>query len=55
MEEAVIVSYLRTPFSRSRPREPERDAFNGLRMDDLAARLILEKGEIGRASCRERV
>jgi acetyl-CoA C-acetyltransferase len=42
MEEAVIVSYLRTPFSRSRPREPERDAFNGLRMDDLAARLIQE-------------
>lgn len=42
MEEAVIVSYLRTPFSRSRPREPERDVFNGLRMDDLAARLIQE-------------
>jgi acetyl-CoA acetyltransferase len=42
MEEAVIVSYLRTPFSRARPREPERDAFNGLRMDDLAARLIQE-------------
>jgi len=42
MEEAVIVSYLRTPFSRSRPREPERDAFNSLRMDDLAARLVQE-------------
>jgi acetyl-CoA acetyltransferase family protein len=42
MEEAVIVSYLRTPFSRSRPREPERDVFNGLRMDDLAGRLIQE-------------
>jgi acetyl-CoA acetyltransferase family protein len=40
MEDAVIVSYLRTPFSRSRPREPERDVFNGVRMDDLAARLI---------------
>ncbi len=42
MEEAVIVSYLRTPFSRSRPREPERDVFNGLRMDDLAGRLVQE-------------
>ena len=42
MEEAVIVSYLRSPFSRARPREPERDVFNGLRMDDLAARLIQE-------------
>jgi acetyl-CoA acetyltransferase family protein len=42
MEEAVIVSYLRTPFSRARPREPERDVFNSLRMDDLAARLIQE-------------
>src|SRR4030065_1284735 len=42
MAEAVIVGYLRTPFSRARPREPERDVFNGLRMDDLAARLIQE-------------
>jgi acetyl-CoA C-acetyltransferase len=42
MEEAVIVSYLRTPFSRARPREPERDVFNSLRMDDLAGRLIQE-------------
>jgi len=42
MEEAVIVSYLRAPFSRARPREPERDVFNGLRMDDLAARLVQE-------------
>jgi len=42
MEEAVIVSYLRTPFSRARPREPERDVFNSLRMDDLAAKLVQE-------------
>jgi len=42
MEEAVIVSYLRTPFSRSRPREPERDVFNSLRMDDMAGRLVQE-------------
>ncbi len=40
MEDAVIVDYLRSPFSRSRPREPERDVFNSLRMDDVAATLI---------------
>ena len=42
MEEAVIVDYLRSPFARSRPREPERDVFNSLRMDDVAATLIKE-------------
>ena len=42
MEDAVIVDYLRSPFSRSRPREPERDVFNGFRMDDVAAMLIKE-------------
>jgi len=42
MEDAVIVDYLRSPFSRSRPREPERDVFNSLRMDDVAAMLIKE-------------
>ncbi len=42
MEEALIVDYLRSPFSRSRPREPERDVFNSLRMDDVAAMLIKE-------------
>jgi acetyl-CoA C-acetyltransferase len=42
MEEVLIVGYLRTPFSRSRPREPERDVFNSLRMDALAARLVQE-------------
>jgi acetyl-CoA C-acetyltransferase len=40
VKEAVIVGYLRSPFSRSRPREPERDAFNSLRMDDVTAKLI---------------
>jgi len=40
--EAVIVDYLRSPFSRSRPGEPERDVFNSIRMDDVAARLIKE-------------
>jgi len=42
MEEAVVVDYLRSPFSRSRPREPERDVFNSVRMDDICARLIRE-------------
>jgi len=42
IREAVIVDYLRTPFSRSRPREPERDVFNSLRMDDAAAMLVKE-------------
>ena len=42
MEEAVIVDYLRSPFSRARPSEPERDVFNSLRMDDVAAMLIKE-------------
>jgi len=40
--EAVIVDYLRSAFSRSRPREPERDVFNSLRMDDVAAKLVKE-------------
>ena len=42
MEEAVIVGYLRSPFSRARPGEPDRDVFNSLRMDDVAATLIKE-------------
>jgi len=40
--EAVIVDYLRSAFSRSRPREPERDVFNSLRMDEVLANLIKE-------------
>jgi len=40
--EAVIVDYRRSAFSRSRPREPEKDVFNGLRMDAVAGTLIKE-------------
>ena len=40
MNEAVIVDYLRTAFSRSRPQQPERDKFNHFRMDVMAGRLI---------------
>lgn len=42
MNEVVIVDYLRTAFSRSRPRQPERDVFNGFRADDLAGFVIEE-------------
>ncbi len=42
MREVVIVGYLRTPQSRSRPNEPERDVFHKLRADDLLARLLPE-------------
>lgn len=40
MREVVIVDYLRSAFSRSRPRQPERDKFNSLRMDHVAAMLV---------------
>ncbi len=42
LREAVIVDFQRTAFSRSRPREPERDVFNNLRVDDLSADLMKE-------------
>ncbi|MHA1263712.1 MAG: acetyl-CoA C-acetyltransferase [Candidatus Helarchaeota archaeon] len=42
MTDVVIVDYLRTAFSRSRPRQPERDVFNCFRGDDLAAFVIEE-------------
>jgi acetyl-CoA C-acetyltransferase len=40
MAEAVIVDILRTPFSRSRPRQPERDVYNKIRMDETLARIV---------------
>lgn len=45
MREAVIVGYLRSPMSRSRPGDIERasrDVFNDLRMDELAALVVNE-------------
>jgi acetyl-CoA acyltransferase len=42
MREAVIVGYLRTAQSRSRPNDPERDWFHALRGDDLLSRLLPE-------------
>ena len=38
--DAYIVDYTRTAFSRSRPKEPERDVFNSIRMDEALALLI---------------
>ncbi len=40
MAEAVIVDMLRIPFSRSRPAQPERDAYNKQRMDEALARVV---------------
>jgi len=47
IREAVIVDYLRSPFSRSRPREPERDVFNSIRMDTVAGMLVEKAYSIG--------
>jgi len=40
MREVVIVDYLRSAFSRSRPNQPERDKLSSLRADHIAATLI---------------
>ncbi|MFO7984460.1 MAG: acetyl-CoA C-acetyltransferase [Desulfatiglandaceae bacterium] len=40
MNEVVIAGYLRTPQSRSRPRDPARDVFCRLRGDELLAQLL---------------
>ena len=40
MRKVVLVDYLRSAFSRSRPQQPERDKFNPLRMDHVTAMLI---------------
>jgi len=42
LREVVIVAYLRTPISRARPREPERDVFNWIRSDELMVTVIKE-------------
>lgn len=42
LSDAVIVGYVRSAFSRSRPREPERDVFNNVRVDELSASLVKE-------------
>jgi acetyl-CoA acyltransferase len=42
MRDVVVVGYLRTAQSRSRPNEPERDVFHKLRADDLLSRILPE-------------
>ena len=42
MRDVVIVGYLRTAQSRSRPNDPGRDVFGQLRADDLLAQLLPE-------------
>ena len=46
LREVYIADYLRIPFSRSRPAQPERDVYNSIRMDHalgLIIRKLLEK------------
>ena len=40
MKEVWLVDYARTAFSRSRPKEPERDVFGEIRSDELLATLL---------------
>lgn len=41
-KDVVIVDYLRSPFSRSRPREPEKDLLNGYTMAEVVGMLWKE-------------
>lgn len=40
MKNVVIAGYLRTPFSRSKPREPEKDPFHSFTAEELLAKVI---------------
>jgi len=40
LKEAYVVDFLRVPFSRSRPSQPERDVYNSIRMDQALSMLI---------------
>ncbi len=42
MRDVVIAGYLRTPNSRSKPKDPEKDWFYQLRADDMLARVLRE-------------
>ncbi|MHA1196634.1 MAG: acetyl-CoA C-acyltransferase [Promethearchaeota archaeon] len=42
LNEVWIIDYARTPFSRSRPRQPERDVFGDQRGDELLATLLMK-------------
>ena len=47
LQEAVIIDYLRTPFSRSSPNQPERDVFHHISADRLLSSVLKEI--VGRA------
>ena len=40
LRDAYVADYLRIPFSRSRPSQPERDDYNSMRMDQALSMLI---------------
>ncbi|MDG6913752.1 MAG: acetyl-CoA C-acetyltransferase [Nitrososphaerota archaeon] len=40
LKDAYVADYLRIPFSRSRPSQPERDVYNSIRMDQALSLLI---------------
>jgi len=45
LKNVYIADYIRTPFSRSRPREPERDVFGNMRPDELTALTLIDMFE----------
>ncbi len=40
LKDAYVAGYLRVPFSRSRPTQPEKDVYNSIRMDQALGLLI---------------
>ena len=42
LKEVWMIDYARTAFSRSRPKQPERDVFGEIRSDELLARLLVK-------------
>jgi len=42
IRDVYITDFVRTPFSRSRPREPPRDVFGNIRPDELAALTLID-------------
>ncbi len=42
MKEVWLIDYARTGFSRSRPKQPERDVFGEIRSDELLATLLMK-------------
>ena len=42
LKEVWLIDYARTAFSRSRPRQPERDVFGEIRGDELLATLLMK-------------